>query len=240
MTRSLHDMPREHSPVHLRLVRVAQSLSGTIKEIHRACDLVEQAGAAGVLVVHIQDSVRELGRDTIDMPMHSQWERALKRIESVRAPTVCVIDDSCFGLMLDVMLCTDYRIATPRLQLGLARVADTLWPGMAIHRLATQLGVAQARTLVLFDMPVDAETACRTSLVHELCDEPAMRGGQIAASLARSRPQDASVRRQLLLEAAASTHEGALGTHMAACHRALLREAQPAEAPMALAALDNS
>jgi isomerase DpgB len=240
MTRSPDDKPREYAPVHLRLARVAQSLSGAIKEIHRTCDLVEEAGASGVLVVHIQDSARELGRDTIDMPMHSQWERALKRIEGVRAPTVCVIDDDCFGLMLDVMLCTDYRIATPRLELGLARVADTLWPGMAIHRLATQLGAAQARALVLFDMPVDADKACRLSLVHEICDEPAMRGDQFAASLAMSRPQDTSVRRQLLLEAAAATHEGALGTHMAACHRALLREPKAVEEPMALATLDNS
>ena len=239
MTRSLHDTPRDTAPVHLRLARVAQSLSATIKEIHRACDLVEQDGGAGVLIVHVQDSARELGRDTMDMPMHSQWERALKRLEGVRAPTVCAIEGSCFGLMLDVMLCTDYRIATPRLDLGLAHVADTLWPGMAIHRLAAQLGVAQARALVLFDVPVDAARASALGLVQEVCDEPAMRAEQFAATLAAGRPQDTSVRRQLLLEAATSTHEGALGTHMAACHRALLRQSRPVEAPMALAALDN-
>ena len=240
MPRSSHHQPRGHVPVYLRLARVAQSLSDTIKEIHRACDLVEEAADAGTLIVDIQDSARELGRDSIDMPMHSQWERALCRLEGVRAPSVCVIGGSCYGLMLDVMLCTDYRIATPRLELGLARVADALWPGMAIHRLATQLGAAQARALVLFDMPVDADKACRLGLVHEVGDEPLVRGEQFAASLAMSRPLDTSVRRQLLLEAATATHEAALGAHMAACHRALLREPRPVEDPMPLATLENS
>jgi isomerase DpgB len=111
---------------------------------------------------------------------------------------------------------------------------------MAIHRLATQLGVAQARTLVLFDEPVGTDQACRLGLVNEICEEPAVRGEHYAAALAASRPRDASVRRQLLLEAATSTHESALGTHMAACHRALLREPEAVEAPMAMATLVGS
>jgi isomerase DpgB len=230
---------RDGAPVHLRLSRSARSLADTIQEIHQACDLAEDAGPGTALLVHIQDSERDLLTGDMDMPVMSQWERALKRIELLRVPTICVVEGACFGLMFDVLLCTDHRVVTPRLELGLAHVGDTMWPGMAIHRLATQIGVAQARPLVLFDARLDAEDARRLGLVHAITLDPVSAAYTFIAALAAARVNDVSIRRQLLLEAAGASHESVLGSHMAACDRALRRAAAPAKALAAVAALAN-
>jgi isomerase DpgB len=239
MTNSSSNIQQESALVHLRLPRAGHSIASTIEEINGACDLAEDAGPSTAMVVHIRDSVRQLAMGSMDMPLFGQWERALKRIETLRAPTVCVINGACFGLMLEVMLCTDYRVATDRLQVGLAHMADTLWPSMAIHRLATQLGVAQARALVLFDQSISSDKAVGLGLIHSISNDPMSTAHVFIASLEAAGVQDVSIRRQLLLEAVASSHESALGTHMVGCSRALRREAAQAAAASPAVALEN-
>lgn len=220
-------------PVFLRLSLASRALAATIKQIHEACDAAEDAGPHGALLVHVQDSERSLTPDDIDMPLHSQWERALRRIEMLRVPTVCAVDAACFGLMFEVLLCTDYRVAGPQLAMGLARLSDSLWPGMAIHRLAIQMGVAQARALVLFDSVVEGDQALRLGLVQRIAPDPMAASLEFLAALRGSGIQDVSIRRQLLIEAATSSHEDVLGSHMAACDRTLRREGRrlPQTAP---------
>jgi isomerase DpgB len=214
----------------LRLALPSHAVSKTIQQIHEACDAAEDIGQYDALLIHIQGSDRVLTGENMDMPLHSQWERALRRIEMLRVPTVCVVDGACVGLMFEVLLCTDYRIAGTQLLLGLAHVADSLWPSMAIHRLATQLGVAQARTLVLFDTTVEGDQAIQLGLIQRIAADPTAASSQFLANLRASGIQDVSVRRQLLLEAQNSSHESALGAHMAACDRALRREGRRAAA----------
>lgn len=225
MSSSSSHIQQEGALVHLHLTRVASPIVSVIEAINRACDLAEDAGPGAVLLVHIRDSVQDLIKGSMDMPLFTQWERALKRIETLRAPTVCVIDGSCFGLMLEIMLCTDYRAAGNQLEVGLARVSDTLWPSMAIHRLVTQLGVAQARALVLFDRPIGSSRALDLGLVHSLSNDPRAAAHAFVSYLKTANVQDVPIRRQLLLEGAVSLHESALGLHMVACSRALRREA---------------
>jgi isomerase DpgB len=229
MTSCSSNIEQESALVHLRLPRTGHSIAAAIEEINGACDLAEDAGPQTALVVHVRDSVRELAGGSMDMPLFSQWERALKRIETLRAPTVCVIDGTCFSLMLEVMLCTDYRVASDRLEIGLAHVADSLWPSMALHRLATQLGVAQARALVLFDQSIGSDRALGLGLINSISNDPMATAHAFIATLEAAGVQDVSIRRQLLLEASASSHEGALGTHMVACSRALRRQAVPGD-----------
>jgi len=240
MTRSSFADSSASAHVTLRLALASRAVATTVKQIHEACDAAEDAGPHGALLVHIQGSDRALTAEDMDMPLHSQWERALRRIEMLRVPTVCAVDGACLGLMFEVLLCTDYRIAGPQLALGLAHVADSLWPGMAIHRLATQLGVAQARSLVLFDATVEGEQAIRLGLVQRIAADPMAAGAQFLADFRASGIQDVSVRRQLLLEAPNSSHESVLGSHMAACDRTLRREGRRASQLTAVEALDNT
>jgi isomerase DpgB len=221
--------------VHLRLSRTGPTLADTVGDILRTCQLAEETAQCSALVIHVQDSAQDLAGCPMTTQLLSQWERALKRLETVRVPTVCVIEGSCHGLMLELMLCTDHRIAGPDLEISLARAGDTLWPSMALYRLSAQLGSAQSRRLVLFGTPLTAEQALRLGLINSIENDPEAACAGFVAGLADARIQDLSVRRHLLLDSASSTYEDMLGSNMAACDRALRR--QPASATAAAAAI---
>jgi isomerase DpgB len=131
---------------------------------------------------------------------------------------------NCFGAMLDILLTTDYRIAFSHSQMGLAKMGDSIWPGMVVHRLTTQLGVANARSLVLFGSHVNAERARELGLINAITSDSLSSSQSFVQSLNFAHIQDIAMRRSLLFEAPASTYEDALGTHLAACDRALRRQ----------------
>jgi isomerase DpgB len=232
------DFRTADKPVHLRLSQNRLSLADTIGEISRSCQLAEDSAHCSALVIHIEDSGQDLARCPMSTQQLSQWERALKRLEMVRVPTVCVIDGGCYGLMLELMLCTDHRIATPELRIGLSHAGDTLWPSMAIYRLSAQLGAAQVRSLVLFGTPLSAPQALRLGLVNSIETDPEQACATFVAGLAHARVQDLSVRRHLLLDSASSTYEDMLGSNMAACDRALRRQAAPLASELGTALAD--
>ncbi|MFD0634911.1 enoyl-CoA hydratase/isomerase family protein [Catenulispora yoronensis] len=98
----------------------------------------------------------------------SKWEQALRRLERLPTPIVALTQGVLNGPGMEAMLVADYRIATQDMVVDLSQADGTLWPGMAVHRLAQQIGVARARRLVLFGLPIGAEEALEIGLVDEL------------------------------------------------------------------------
>jgi isomerase DpgB len=147
----------------------------------------------------------------------------LRRLERLPAVTVAVLDGACRGPALDVLLTTDYRLATPDARLGVGSLDGSTWPGMALYRLAHQLGPARARQLALFGVELPASRALDWGLLDEVVPDPEERSQELLAGFGTVSGKELAVRRQLLGEATTTSFEDALGGHLAACDRALRR-----------------
>ncbi|WP_229399200.1 enoyl-CoA-hydratase DpgB [Micromonospora okii] len=153
----------------------------------------------------------------------NRWERAVRRLEGLGVVTIAVASGTCGGPTLDVLLAADYRIATINLQLLLPVNDGHFWPGMAVHRLVHQVGVARARQIVLWGDELSARRALDIGLVDEITADAAEAIQAAVVLLGRAAGSDLRARRQLLLEAASTPFEDALGPHLAACDRELRR-----------------
>ncbi|GGZ41662.1 enoyl-CoA-hydratase DpgB [Streptomyces poonensis] len=159
----------------------------------------------------------------------NRWERAVRRVERLAAVTVAVPEGVCGGPALDLLLTTDFRIASPDFRLLLPVNDEHFWPGMAVHRLVDQLGAAQARRLVLWGHEITAEQAVPLGLVNEIAQDPEEALRAAVVMLGQLSGAEVAVRRNLILEASATPYEDAIGTHLAACDRELRRLARTEE-----------
>jgi isomerase DpgB len=155
-----------------------------------------------------------------DVGQINRWERAVRRWERLAAVTVAVAEGPCGGPALDLLLATDHRIVTPDFRLTPPVHDGQFWPGMAMYRLANQIGAVAARRFVLRPGEVDAARAADIGLVDEISEDP--REGLRRASVMRGGPELA-IRRALLLDAPTTSFDDALGSHLAACDRELRR-----------------
>jgi isomerase DpgB len=202
-------------------IHAGTALSGAlIQTVAEVCDRVEDSKKDTAVLLRLSGGggaySHELGVHTVN-----RWERTLRRLERLPALTIAVVDDVCEGPALDLLLTTDYRISTPDSTLRAALVAGGTWPGMALHRLASQLGVARARRLGLLGMDVTAAQAAQWGLVDEVSDDPASAAREVLAALANRSGTELAIRRQLLSEAGWTSFEDATGAHLAACDRVI-------------------
>ncbi len=199
-----------------------------VARVTRICDQVEDDINGTCAVLHIQGPAGDEGSgdwpSPVSLRLVNKWERALRRLEQSSAAAIATVSGYCSGLALDVLLATDYRIATADVLLAPPVTSGRLWPGMAVHRLAHQIGVAKARKLVLFGMGVTAGEGIQLGLFDEvvpdhedLADAVAGASGLLTRTVGTGLP----VRRRLLLEAATTSFEESLGAHLAACDRML-------------------
>jgi isomerase DpgB len=190
--------------------------------LNNICDAAEDAGPHAILLVEL-DGSRETATGTTAGAAPSQllgrWERVVRRIERAACPTAAIVKGFSAGVGLALMLATDFRIAAPGAEFGLANNAGAIEPGMALYRLATELGVARARRMVLFGERIGAEQAREWGLVDEVGDFAFNNAPARLAALVEHVDAGYVARRQLLLEAPSSPYESALGLHLAACEK---------------------
>ncbi|GAA2728966.1 enoyl-CoA-hydratase DpgB [Actinocorallia aurantiaca] len=195
-----------------------------IAAVQDLCDRVEAEDGPVVAVLRVGGPAPDGPDPDGDLVVHlvNRWERALRRLEKLPAPTVALADGLVAGPALETLLSADYRVGTPGVVLRPPVAAGEPWPGMLVHRLAQQVSVARARRFVLFGGALDAETALADGLLDLVTGpegwDPA--GFRLAEGLAGS---ELAIRRRLLLEAATTSFEEALGAHLAACDRTLRR-----------------
>jgi isomerase DpgB len=196
-----------------------------VRTVTEACGRAEDAPDGGALLIRLT------GRRPLDagpaaphypaVHLVNKWERALRRLEQLPTATVATLTGDCFGLAADVLLATDYRIAGTGLQLRPATAGGTTWPGMALYRLAQQIGVGRARRIALFGGELSAWQALELRLVDEVSDDVEAALAAALDGLTGPRAHDVAVRRRLLMDASSISFEDALGPHLAACDRAL-------------------
>jgi isomerase DpgB len=164
----------------------------------------------------------------VDVALVSKWERSLRRLERLGVTTATVASGDCGGAALDILLATDYRIATPDTRLSLPVDGGATWPGMAIFRLVQQAGVARSRPAILFGAHIDSHEGVDLGLIDELADDRARALEAVAELASTLSGREVAIRRQLMFDAASNNFEDAFGAHLAACERALRRSAAKA------------
>jgi|HigsolmetaAR206D_1030411.scaffolds.fasta_scaffold00425_24 Enoyl-CoA hydratase/carnithine racemase len=195
----------------------------TIAQVATCCDQAEDLGESGLLRV-IVSGVPEPGWSRgLEVGLVNKWERALRRLEQLPVATLAVAVGDCGGVALEALLATDYRIATGDVRLLLPAENGAVWPGMLLHRLVQQVGVARVRRAALFGTAIEADEALDMRLVDELVADPVAALTASPAALGPHPRPDLAVRRRLIFDAASTTFETALGVHLAACDRALRR-----------------
>ncbi|WP_431926101.1 enoyl-CoA-hydratase DpgB [Micromonospora wenchangensis] len=194
-----------------------------IARVDRACAEVE--GSPGALLVLRLTGTAGDGAPPTGLSIHTvnKWERALRRLERLDAVTIAVADGLCAGPALEALLAADHRIGGPGLRLRLPAAAGEPWPGMAVHRVANQVGVARSRSLVLFGAEISAVEAVGLGLVDEIAADLDRAVSERVTAVGELTGSELAIRRRLLLEASAVSFEEALGTHLAACDRTLRR-----------------
>ena len=200
--------------------------AGTVTEFGAACDVIEDGDISGLLIIYVSGVPGPECLSSLSVAMVSKWERALRRLERLPAGTIAVAEGDCGGPALDALLASDYRIMPDWAKLIVPVVDGATWPGMALYRLARQAaGAAQARRAALFGAPIWAAEARAMGVIDDVADDVTACAKKAMEVAAAAGGAELAIRRQLVLEAATTTFEDALGTHLAACDRALRRAA---------------
>jgi isomerase DpgB len=198
--------------------------AAAVEAVQRLCDQVEDGLGAGLTTISVTGSPAPGWSAGLNVGLITKWERALRRFERLPAPTAAVLSGDCGGAALDALLAADFRIAAPDTRLVVAADGDATWPGMALFRLA-RLGGGPVRRAVLTGEPIDAARSLALGLVDEVTDDP----GPVLLGLAELTEglagAEIAIRRQLLADAVRTSFEESLGSHLAACDRALRRGA---------------
>ncbi len=210
--------------LELRLDGARPLSDETVASVAAVCGRAEDLDGDAVVVVHVSGSPTGDWTGDLTVKLVSRWEQALRRLERLPATTIAGATGDCGGPALDALLATDHRVATASARFVLPVQAGLVWPGMALYRLARQApNAAPVRHAALFGGVIDVRDARAQHLVHEVTDDlPAALAAAVARASAVS-GTELAVRRQLALDAPTVAFEDALGTHLAACDRALRR-----------------
>ena len=119
-------------------------------------------------------------------------------------PTICALEGAVLGGGFGLACASDLTLATRSARFGLPETSLGLVPAQIAPFLVERLGLAQAKRLALSGMRIDAETAQRLGLIHELCDDAAALQAALTTTVARvlsGAPQATRVTKGLLLRA---------------------------------------
>ncbi|MBB2988395.1 enoyl-CoA-hydratase DpgB [Terracoccus luteus] len=157
-----------------------------------------------------------------ELTVVNKWEAALRSLERADVPIVATATGPCHARALEVFLTADVRIASPTATFALAD-PGRVWPGMALHRVVTQIGAHVARRLLVEQGELSAQDALDVALVDRLVDDPRAEALRMLSVTSRLPNPDHARHRQLIFDAGSSSFEEALGRHLAAIERLLRR-----------------
>jgi isomerase DpgB len=221
-----NDTAAEQNDTVLRIDGRLPISAATTEAVLRLCDRAEDRSETGLLVAYVSGAPGEGWTGDLSVGLLTKWERALRRLERLGLATVAVAAGDCGGTALDVLLATDIRIAEPGVRLLLPVDAEATWPGMSLYRLARQGGVRGVRRAALLGTPIEAADAVALGLLDTVVGEPGATLAELTARAGTITGKELAIRRQLMQDADRTSFEEALGSHLAACDRALRRAAK--------------
>jgi isomerase DpgB len=213
---------RDVIPVEFDLSR---PLSADLVEgLNKACARVVDSPTPVLLLRLTGASPRPAGwPGPADVYLVNKWEGALRRLERLSAFTVGVLDGHCTQGALELLLVTDKRVASAHSTIAPSGRGHGMWPGVGLHRLVHQIGLAEARRLTLLPRDLDARALLASGVLDSVEADLDSAIGEITEAMSGVDGAEVAMRRQLLLDAVTVEFEEALGSHLAACDRVLRR-----------------
>jgi enoyl-CoA hydratase len=183
-----------------------------LADLNAACDTIDaDPDVRVVIVTGAGPKAFSAGADVVawsalsPLEMWRTWtrtgQRVLDRLESIRQPTIAALNGVAFGGGLELALACDLRIAADHVRLGAPEVGIGTVPGWGMTtRLATVVGPARAKQMILTGSPIDAADAAAWGLVSEVVPaaELAARAGELAARIAAQAPVAVQTAKQLI------------------------------------------
>ena len=197
-------------------------INAATEVVNDACSKIEKDTTETDLVISI-DGNREIRSwpNGVNVQDIGRWERALRRLERIDAPIVAAISDTCGGPEFDLALIADYRIGSPQAEMCPPMNDGLFWPGMSLYRLVHQCGLTRARQIVLWGKKMNAELCVNNGIFDEISSDLDAAVEKFRNSI--TLPREFAIRRRLILDAAYTPYEEAIGTQLAACDRELRR-----------------
>ena len=140
--------------------------------------------------------------------------RVMERLESLRQPTIAALNGIAYGGGLELALACDLRLAADHVKLAAPEVGIATVPGWGMTtRLATVIGPARAKQMILTGLPIDAERAAGWGLVSEVVPATDLDAAtdDLAARIAAQAPVAVQVAKELIDATRPRTSLEALG-----------------------------
>ncbi len=170
-------------------------------ELGAACEQLAQMADARVVIITATGRAFCSGLDlnlfsqvgktlqTQDLPgLVDHWQAVFNALEDLPQVTVAAVNGTALGAGIELMLCTDFRIASTRALFGMPELRLGLIPDLGgISRLARTVGPAWAKELLLRPRNISAMEAVRIGLINRVSEHGDLMGlarkwaGQFAA-----------------------------------------------------------
>jgi enoyl-CoA hydratase/carnithine racemase len=127
--------------------------------------------------------------------------RVMERLESLRQPTIAALNGIAYGGGLELALACDLRLAADHVKLAAPEVGIATVPGWGMTtRLATVVGPARAKQMILTGLPIDADRAALWGLVSEVVPAADLDTAtdDLAARIAAQAPVAVQIAKQLI------------------------------------------
>ena len=145
--------------------------------------------------------------------------RVMERLESLRQPTIAALNGLAYGGGLELALACDLRIAADHVKLAAPEVGIATVPGWGMTtRLATIIGPARAKQMILTGLPIDAARAAAWGVVSEVvpADQLDTATDALAAHIAAQAPVAVQIAKELIDAARPRTSLESLGSGLTA------------------------
>jgi methylglutaconyl-CoA hydratase len=178
------------------------------------------------------------GRDTADANRRDAEALAalLLALRESPKPVVALVQGAAFGGGVGLAAACDVTLGSPTATFRLPEVQLGIVPAVISPYVVEAIGARHARRWFLTAEPIDAETARRLGLVHEVVTPDALetRGLALAAAIAAGGPNALAACKQLIADVAHAGPSEALASHTAGV-LAALRATEEAQEGLAAA-----
>ncbi len=127
-----------------------------------------------------------------------RMDRVLGALEDVPVPVIAAIRGACTGGGAAIAACCDLRIASPDLKYGfpIARTLGNCLSNNNLARLASLLGAARTREIILTARLIETEEARAIGLITEIAEDPLTRSRELADRMSGHAPLTMKVTKQ--------------------------------------------
>jgi enoyl-CoA hydratase/carnithine racemase len=158
------------------------------EDLFAACEAADADDEVRVLDIRQFADFDESGADAL--AYEATIDRIVGRLETVRKPTVALVDGFAMGSGLALSAACDLRICTPAARFGLP-IARTVGNCLSMEnyaRLAALLGPARLKDIVFTARTIEPDEALTTGLATEVVDDAEARVEELCELLASHAP----------------------------------------------------